>query len=69
VKCDKLGDHRIKLRKSSMGANLTLLNLFFRITNSPLLVATSPCAKIDLRSTGHQNGGRETGSTVRRQGE
>jgi len=41
------------------GANYRLL---LRMSKSPLLVPTSPCVKIDPRSTGNQNGKRETGS-------
>jgi len=61
LKCDKLGDHWIKRCKSSMWANSTLLRSFLRMPKS--LVTTSPCAKFYSRSTGNQNGGRESGST------
>jgi len=62
-KFDKLGDHWIKGRKSPFEANSTLLHLFLRIPNSPLLIATSPWAQFDASSTENQNGGRETGRT------
>jgi len=43
-----------------MGANSTLLRLFFRMPKSPLLVATLPCAKFDPCLAENQNGGRQT---------
>jgi hypothetical protein len=62
-KCDILGYHWIKERKSPMGANTTLHRLFLRTPKSPLLVTTSHCAKFNPFSTGNQNSGCETGNT------
>jgi len=63
-KCDKLiVDHWIKGRESPLETNSTLLHLFLRISKSPPLIATAPCAQFDASSTWNQNGWRETGNT------
>jgi len=45
-----------------MGSNATLHRLFLTL-KSPLMVATSHCAKVNQCSTGNQKGRCETGNT------
>jgi len=53
----------MKGRKSPIGENSTILRLLLRMSKSPQQVATLlDLCKIRSRSTGNQNGGRETGT-------